>query len=42
MFPVCESNGNLYFVDSNLHRDRGYLIASTPQVERHLQIGLIK
>jgi len=27
MFLMCDSNGNLYIVDSHLHRDRGALIA---------------
>ena len=30
MFLMCESSGNLYFVDSHLHKDRGALIASAP------------
>ena len=30
MFLMCESSGNLYFVDSHLNKDRGALIASAP------------
>ena len=30
MFLICESSGNLYFLASHLHKDRGALIASAP------------
>lgn len=35
MFLMCDSNGNLYFVDSHLHRDRGALIASVGKGNGH-------
>lgn len=30
MFLICERRGNLYFLDSHLHKDRGALITNAP------------